>query len=67
MYFYFYSGVIGYMLCSTEGPEVDFKNPVNSIDKDTTHVKSKLQPLKFYNTDVIILYLTIYSFNSLFF
>uniref|UniRef100_M1DC10 Putrescine N-methyltransferase n=1 Tax=Solanum tuberosum TaxID=4113 RepID=M1DC10_SOLTU len=61
------TGVIGYMLCSTEGPEVDFKNPVNPIDKDITHVKSNLEPLKFYNTDVIILYLTIYSFNYLFF
>ncbi|KAH0662144.1 hypothetical protein KY284_027075 [Solanum tuberosum] len=47
------TGVIGYMLCSTEGPEVNFKNPVNSIDK---HVKSK-GPLKFYNSDVIT-YLT---------
>ncbi|KAH0641809.1 hypothetical protein KY290_033428 [Solanum tuberosum] len=46
------TGVIGYMLCSTEGPEVDFKNPVNPIDKDTTHVKSKLESLKFYNTDI---------------
>ncbi|MCD7456206.1 Protein O-mannosyltransferase 2 [Datura stramonium] len=47
------TGVIGYMLCSTEGPEVDFKNPVNAIDKlDETHVNSKLGPLKFYNTDI---------------
>ncbi|XP_031114849.1 putrescine N-methyltransferase 1-like [Ipomoea triloba] len=45
------SGVIGYMLCSTEGPAVDFKNPVNPIDKDTTHVKSK-GPLKFYNSEI---------------
>ncbi|MCD7456209.1 Dolichyl-phosphate-mannose--protein mannosyltransferase 1 [Datura stramonium] len=46
------TGVIGYMLCSTEGPEVDFKNPVNPIDKDETHANSKLGPLKFYNTDI---------------
>ncbi|NP_001312037.1 putrescine N-methyltransferase 1 [Nicotiana tabacum] len=46
------TGVIGYMLCSTEGPEVDFKNPVNPIDKETTQVKSKLGPLKFYNSDI---------------
>uniref|UniRef100_A0A3Q7HPA9 PABS domain-containing protein n=1 Tax=Solanum lycopersicum TaxID=4081 RepID=A0A3Q7HPA9_SOLLC len=45
------TGVIGYMLCSTEGPEVNFKNPVNSIDK---YVKSK-GPLKFYNSDVLII------------
>ncbi|OIT40668.1 PREDICTED: putrescine N-methyltransferase 3 [Nicotiana attenuata] len=46
------TGVIGYMLCSTEGPEVDFKNPINPIDKETTQVKSKLAPLKFYNSDI---------------
>ncbi|OVA03733.1 Spermidine/spermine synthases family [Macleaya cordata] len=28
------SGVIGFMLCSTEGPPVDFKHPVNPIDED---------------------------------
>lgn len=58
-----FSGVIGYMLCSTEGPEIDFKNPVNPIDKETTQVKSKLAPLKFYNSDVTS-YLTI-SFSVL--
>nr|CAJ46255.1 putrescine N-methyltransferase [Physalis divaricata] len=46
------TGVIGYMLCSTEGPEVDFKNPVNPIDKATAHIKSELGPLKFYNSDI---------------
>ncbi|OAY34570.1 spermidine synthase [Manihot esculenta] len=43
------SGVIGFMLCSTEGPPVDFKHPVNAIDaydgKSTT-------PLKFYNSEI---------------
>ncbi|CAN4097607.1 unnamed protein product [Withania somnifera] len=45
------TGVIGYMLCSTEGPQVNFKNPINSIDKDSSHVKFK-GPLKFYNYDI---------------
>ncbi|KAL8550482.1 hypothetical protein ACS0TY_009054 [Phlomoides rotata] len=42
-----FSGVIGFMLCSTEGPPVDFKRPVNPIDD------SHLKPLKFYNTEVL--------------
>ncbi|GMP58034.1 hypothetical protein CsSME_00021856 [Camellia sinensis var. sinensis] len=45
------SGVIGFMLCSTEGPPVDFKHPVNPIDADDSHCKSK-GPLKFYNSEV---------------
>ncbi|KAL9265275.1 Spermidine synthase-like protein [Drosera capensis] len=43
-------GVIGFMLCSTEGPAVDFKHPVNPID--AIEVSSK-RPLKFYNSEVI--------------
>lgn len=39
------------MLCSTEGPSVDFKHPVNPIDKDESHTKTK-GPLKFYNSEV---------------
>jgi len=38
------------MLCSTEGPPVDFKHPVNPIDVDDSQRKSK--PLKFYNSEV---------------
>ncbi|GFZ21261.1 spermidine synthase [Actinidia rufa] len=45
------SGVIGFMLCSTEGPTVDFKHPVNPIDADESHCKSN-GPLKFYNSEV---------------
>nr|GEV46692.1 spermidine synthase 1 [Tanacetum cinerariifolium] len=45
------SGVIGFMLCSTEGPEVDFKNPVNPIDEKDDHEKS-IGPLKFYNKEI---------------
>ncbi|KAH9627190.1 hypothetical protein KSS87_020736 [Heliosperma pusillum] len=45
------SGVIGFMLCSTSGPEVDFKNPVNPIDNTKDHGNAK-QPLKFYNSEI---------------
>lgn len=41
------SGVIGFMLCSTEGPLVDFKHPLNSIDGDESR-----GPLKFYNSEI---------------
>ncbi|KAJ4980712.1 hypothetical protein NE237_031549 [Protea cynaroides] len=43
------SGVIGFMLCSTEGPPVDFKNPVNPLDANADHSKV---PLKFYNSEI---------------
>ncbi|TYI72562.1 hypothetical protein E1A91_D07G070300v1 [Gossypium mustelinum] len=45
------SGVIGFLLCSTEGPYVDFKVPVNPIDPDQISGVAK-QPLKFYNSEV---------------
>jgi len=45
------SGVIGFMLCSTEGPPVDFKHPVNPIDANDSQSKSK-GPLKFYNSEI---------------
>ncbi|GAV88212.1 Spermine_synth domain-containing protein [Cephalotus follicularis] len=45
------SGVIGFMLCSTEGPVVDFKHPVNSIDANGDQIKSR-GPLKFYNSEI---------------
>lgn len=44
------SGVIGFLLCSTEGPTVDFRNPVNPIEK-LGHLKSKRE-LKFYNSEM---------------
>lgn len=47
-----FSGVIGFMLCATEGPPVDFKHPVNPIDADDSHVKTK-GPLRFYNSEVL--------------
>ncbi|XP_013598942.1 PREDICTED: spermidine synthase 1-like isoform X1 [Brassica oleracea var. oleracea] len=43
------SGVIGFMLCSTEGPHVDFKNPVNPIDDSSSKSNG---PLKFYNAEI---------------
>ncbi|KAF9606929.1 hypothetical protein IFM89_030227 [Coptis chinensis] len=45
------SGVIGFMLCSTEGPPVDFKHPVNPIDENGSHTDVKA-PLKFYNAEI---------------
>ncbi|KAL9246478.1 hypothetical protein vseg_020008 [Gypsophila vaccaria] len=45
------SGVIGFMLCSTEGPAVDFKHPVNPIDETEDQATSK-RPLKFYNAEI---------------
>ncbi|KAK4261298.1 hypothetical protein QN277_004317 [Acacia crassicarpa] len=44
------SGVIGFMLCSTEGPPVDFKHPVNPIDQILSQKSDK--PLKFYNSEI---------------
>ncbi|KAL0408616.1 UNVERIFIED_CONTAM: Spermidine synthase 1 [Sesamum radiatum] len=46
-----FSGVIGFMLCTTEGPPVDFKHPINPIDADDSHIKTK-GPLKFYNSEM---------------
>ena len=43
------SGVIGFMLCSTEGPHVDFKVPVNPLDDSSSKSNG---PLKFYNAEV---------------
>lgn len=53
----FFSGVIGFMLCSTEGPPVDFKNPINPIDADDDHAKTN-GPLRFYNSEVLHLALS---------
>ncbi|XP_062114950.1 spermidine synthase 1-like [Humulus lupulus] len=46
------SGVIGFLLCSKEGPnDVDFRNPVNPIHPDENYGVAK-EPLKFYNSEV---------------
>ncbi|MCL7033693.1 hypothetical protein MKW94_005230 [Papaver nudicaule] len=42
------SGVIGFLLCSTGGQAVDFRNPVNPIEDND----SKNVPLKFYNKEI---------------
>ncbi|KAL4185514.1 hypothetical protein AMTRI_Chr10g6310 [Amborella trichopoda] len=39
-------GVIGFMLCSTKGPSVDFKNPVNPIDANDGAESVTKHPLK---------------------
>ncbi|XP_002983431.2 spermidine synthase 1 [Selaginella moellendorffii] len=53
------SGVIGFMLCSTEGPDVNFRNPVVSLDKlemitigEGGSEKRVPLPLKYYNSDM---------------
>ena len=45
------SGVIGFVISSTEGSAVDFINLVNPIEelKDATNLTS---PLKFYNSEI---------------
>ncbi|XP_021909282.1 spermine synthase [Carica papaya] len=45
------SGVIGFLLCSTEGPPVDFKNPINPIEKLQAAGKDKRE-LRFYNSEL---------------
>ena len=43
--------MIGFLLCSTEGPPVDFLNPINPIEKldGALHFKREL---RFYNSEV---------------
>ncbi|CAI0455383.1 unnamed protein product [Linum tenue] len=45
------SGMIGFMLCSTEGPAVDFKNPVTRVEGEGSHPQVK-GPLRFYNAEI---------------
>ncbi|KAL5720333.1 spermidine synthase [Ranunculus cassubicifolius] len=45
------SGVIGFMVCSTEGPAVDFKHPVNPIDAQASQADGKA-PMKYYNSEI---------------
>jgi hypothetical protein len=47
-----FSGVIGFLLCSTEGPPINFKNAINPIDRNESYGVAK-GPLKFYNSEVI--------------
>ncbi|XP_050221754.1 spermine synthase isoform X1 [Mercurialis annua] len=45
------SGVIGFIVCSTEGPPVDFLNPINPIEKLEGADKYKRE-LRFYNSEI---------------
>ncbi|XP_061953622.1 spermidine synthase 2-like [Populus nigra] len=44
------SGMMGFMLCSAEGPPVDFKNPINPLNLE--HYGVAKGPPKFYNSEV---------------
>ncbi|CAI5997371.1 unnamed protein product [Closterium sp. NIES-65] len=48
------SGTIGFMVCSTPGPEVNFKVPCNKIEDQPERPDNlpKLPPLKYYNSQV---------------
>jgi spermidine synthase len=51
------SGCIGFMLCSTEGPPVDFRHPINPISQQQQlageqEKPSSRLPLKYYNSAV---------------
>ncbi|KAJ8427322.1 hypothetical protein Cgig2_030587 [Carnegiea gigantea] len=62
-----FSGVIGFMLCSTEGPPVDFRHPINPLDENENSGIANT-PSKFYNSDVLILFPAIHfnvSFSPL--
>ncbi|RZC91368.1 hypothetical protein C5167_027431 [Papaver somniferum] len=45
------SGVIGFLLCSTEGPPVDFLNPINPIEQIEGAVNFP-RVLRFYNSEM---------------
>ncbi|XP_027359819.1 spermine synthase [Abrus precatorius] len=45
------SGVIGFLLCSTEGPPVDFVNPINPIEK-LEGASEHRRELRFYNSEM---------------
>jgi spermidine synthase len=45
------SGAIGFVISSTEGPAVDFRNPVNPIEEQEAATKLR-GPLKYYNSEV---------------
>ena len=47
-----HSGVIGFLICSTEGPPVDFIHPINPIEKIDGALKHRRE-LRFYNSEVV--------------
>eukprot|EP00270_Netrium_digitus_P011411 TRINITY_DN362_c0_g1_i1.p1 TRINITY_DN362_c0_g1~~TRINITY_DN362_c0_g1_i1.p1 ORF type:complete len:355 (-),score=75.09 TRINITY_DN362_c0_g1_i1:369-1346(-) len=48
------SGTIGFMVCSTPGPAVDFRSPTNKIEEQLPRPDTwpKLEPLKYYNSEL---------------
>ncbi|BFG20266.1 hypothetical protein CerSpe_065410 [Prunus speciosa] len=44
------SGIIGFMLCATEGPPVHFKHPINPLNPENHGVAKG--PPKFYNAQM---------------
>lgn len=48
--------MIGFLVCSTEGPPIDFINPINPIEKLEGAPKHKRE-LRFYNSEVKSLHL----------
>ncbi|CAA0812982.1 Spermine synthase [Striga hermonthica] len=46
------SGVIGFLLCSTEGPHVDFVHPINPIEKIEDNALACRRQLMFYNSEM---------------
>ncbi|OWM90485.1 hypothetical protein CDL15_Pgr014788 [Punica granatum] len=45
-----YNGTMGFLLCSTKGPKVDFKNPINPLNPN--HFGVAEGPSKFYNSEI---------------
>ncbi|KAG2399707.1 Spermine synthase [Vigna angularis] len=45
------SGVIGFLLCATEGPPVDFVNPINPIE-ELEGANEHKRELRFYNSEM---------------
>ncbi|KAI8564991.1 hypothetical protein RHMOL_Rhmol03G0225600 [Rhododendron molle] len=45
------SGVIGFLVCSTEGPPVDFIHPINPIEEIEGALKHRRE-LRFYNSEI---------------
>lgn len=59
------SGVIGFMLCSTAGPPVNFSKPINPIEAFVSSDESRKLikgPLKYYNSEIHTAALTLPQF-----
>ncbi|GFS32175.1 spermidine synthase 3 [Actinidia rufa] len=55
------SGVIGFLICSTEGPPVDFIHPINPIEKIDGALKHRRE-LRFYNSEIHVAAFSLPSF-----